>query len=253
MTQGKWSAALLGPNASPPDGLVAWNGSSVAQRFSVYRNNVASSLADALVDTFPVCRSLVGDEFFRAMALEFVRRHPPTSPVLAFYGRDFPSFVEQFPPVQGVPYLSDVARLERAYIDVFHAADGEEVCLATLQEALCTPEQMARARVMLRPTVALLPSSYPIVSLWQAHRTGGDMLGIDLSARENAYVVRTGLSVGVSCEPNGFYEFTGALMRGRALMDAMNDALEADPAFDLTMSLTVLIRDQAIQSVAIRD
>ena len=111
-THADFAAALLDPEAALPAGLVVWNGSDPAHRFAVYRNNVTSALSDVLADSFPVTQQLVGEEFFRAMARVFLRRSPPSSPMLSAYGEGFPAFVEDFAPARAVPYLADVARLE---------------------------------------------------------------------------------------------------------------------------------------------
>ncbi len=86
VTQATFAAALLTPELPSPAGLRVWNGSDPAARLAVYRNNVVSSLIDAVADSFPVTQELVGEEFFRAMAAVFVRAHPPRSKVLTHYG-----------------------------------------------------------------------------------------------------------------------------------------------------------------------
>lgn len=50
------------------------------RRFFVHRNNVKASLGAALAARFPVVLRLVGVEFFRAMAVVFVERHPRGRP-----------------------------------------------------------------------------------------------------------------------------------------------------------------------------
>ena len=99
-SQAEFSAALRDPTQAAPRGLHTWNGSDPAARFAVYRNNVVSSLIDALAETFPVVQALVGVEFFRAMASLFVRQSPPRSRVLASYGAALPSFIASFAPAQ---------------------------------------------------------------------------------------------------------------------------------------------------------
>ncbi|HEY0823832.1 MAG TPA: DNA-binding domain-containing protein, partial [Ramlibacter sp.] len=74
-----FARALLDAQLPCPGGLRAWNGSDPARRFAVHRNSVVASLADALADTFPVVQALVGEAFFRAMAVSFVRARPPSS------------------------------------------------------------------------------------------------------------------------------------------------------------------------------
>ncbi|MFA7290739.1 MAG: DNA-binding domain-containing protein, partial [Rhodocyclaceae bacterium] len=136
MNHSHFAAALLDPAQPAPAGLITWNGSDPAQRFGIYRNNVMVSLIEALADTFPVVQTLVGEEFFRAMAREFVRVSPPVSPVLAYYGDEFPAFVEHFPPAASLPYLADVARLEYARVLAFHAADSVPLATETLMAQL---------------------------------------------------------------------------------------------------------------------
>ena len=59
------------------------------------------------------------------MARFHVRATPPTSPLLFEYGRDFPDFIERYEYAQSMPWLADVARIERAWLDAYHAADAE--------------------------------------------------------------------------------------------------------------------------------
>jgi hypothetical protein len=56
--------------------------------FAVYRNNVAAIFGPARWRRVPdVVRKLVGDEFFAAMAVIFLRAHPPRqSRILMLYG-----------------------------------------------------------------------------------------------------------------------------------------------------------------------
>jgi len=121
--QAAFADALLARDVDCPPGLRTWNGSDPGRRFAVYRNNVIVGLVDALADTYPVVQAMVGDDFFRAMAREFVRSQPPTSPVLAGYGAGFAAFIEGFAPAAGLPCLADLARLEWLRVEVYHAAD----------------------------------------------------------------------------------------------------------------------------------
>ena len=66
--------------------------------FAVYRNTVIKGCIDALQGNYPTVARLVGDEWFRAAALRFVREHPPRAPMLVEYGEGFSAFLETFPP-----------------------------------------------------------------------------------------------------------------------------------------------------------
>ncbi len=136
---------------------------------------MVSSLIDALADTFPVVQDLVGEVFFRAMAGVFVRQAPPRSAVLAEYGEDFPAFIGHFGPAHGVPYLADVARLERLRVRAFHAADAEPLTPERIARALEDPERLPALQVLCHPSVGVLGSRYAVVSLWAAHQGRGDL------------------------------------------------------------------------------
>ncbi len=107
-----------------PDGIVGPHGNAAAMRFNVYRNNVTVSLIDALAAIYPAVQRITGVEFFRAMARFHIRATPPTSPLLFEYGRDFPAFIESYQHAKAMPWLADVARIERAWLDAYHAADA---------------------------------------------------------------------------------------------------------------------------------
>src|SRR5262249_60555936 len=69
--------------------VVADGAIPAAARLEVHRQHVQASLGAALAATFPTVEALVGSDFFRRMARDFVRHHPPSQPVLAEYGEDF--------------------------------------------------------------------------------------------------------------------------------------------------------------------
>src|SRR5258708_16076849 len=119
--------ALLNADRPVPYGITAHNAAVPTRRFAVYRNNVVVGLGKALKSRFPVVEKIVGEEFFAAMALVFVKEQPPRSPQLATYGDVFPAFIAAFEPARELPYLADVARLEAAPPPPYHAADATPV------------------------------------------------------------------------------------------------------------------------------
>jgi len=60
-TQADFAAALLNAQLPYPKGLCSRNGADPSRRFAVYRNNVQSSLINALADSYPVVLQLVGE------------------------------------------------------------------------------------------------------------------------------------------------------------------------------------------------
>jgi fermentation-respiration switch protein FrsA (DUF1100 family) len=246
-TQPAFAAALLDPGVAVPPGLRSWNGSDPRKRFDVYRNNVMVGLVDALADTYPVVQALVGEPFFRAAAAAFARRHPPQSPVLAWYGEGFAAFVEALEPARSLPYLADVARLEWLRVLAWHAADAKAVPMNRLAELLTDAEHLPLARLTLHPALHVMNSPHPVVSLWAAHQCDdpGAALGqIDMTCGEAALLLRPELGVEILRIEPGAAAFVRLLLAGEPLGTA---ALGG--GFALAETLGVLVRHRAIVAV----
>lgn len=249
-SQQDFVAALLDPEHDCPADLKAWNGSDPAARFAVYRNNVLSSLIDALAASFPVVQQLVGEAFFRAMAAVFVRHSPPRTRILADYGADFPAFIEGFAPAGSLAYLADVARLERLRIRAYHAADVAPMNAEVLATALAAPERLGGLLLRLQPALGLLDSAFAVVSLWAAHQGALALAEVDPDQAQCALVLRNGLEVEVLGIRSGDAVFIQALLRDQPLGAATQLALASDPAFDLGACLAHLLRAGAITHCA---
>lgn len=248
--QFEFASALLDPRMACPDGLRAWNGSDPARRFAVHRNNVVSSLVEALADTFPVVQALVGVDFFRAMAGVFVREHPPRSRLLVRYGGGFADFIAGFAPAAGVPYLPDVARLEMARVNAFHAADAQPLSLEQSGQALAAGPRTGELQLAVHPSVSVVASPYAIVSIWAAHQALGAPEPVDPDSAETALVLRPHLDVLVlSCAP-GTAVFVQCLQGGADLAGSAGNAAGAGD-FDLTAALSLLMTHGALSSIAL--
>jgi hypothetical protein len=182
--QAEFAAALLDPDAAVPGGLVDPFGRPAPKRFSVYRNNVAASLIRALEAAFPTVRKLVGDEFFAAMAGVFLRAHPPTSRMIMLYGDALPGWLKTFPPVTHLGYLPDVARLDQAMRESYHAADAEPLPEGDLQRLASAGGGL---RLTFAPSLRLVRSAWPIQSIWAANAEAGPPPG---QGAEAALVLR---------------------------------------------------------------
>lgn len=233
-----FSAALLDPERPQPSFVTGPSGKAAKKRFDVYRNNVAASLVRALADIFPAVRRIVGEEFFRAMALVHLRRAPPVSPLLFEYGRDFPDFIANFKPAGRMPWLADVARIERAWLDAYHAAGA-----GTLQpNALETPpEQLVNARFAAHPATRIVRSRFPSVTVFAANRNVGEVGRITATEPEDALVTRPELEVFVRRLPPGGAAFLTALMDGGTFGIAAGLALEEAADFDLAANIAGML------------
>ncbi|MBV8626758.1 MAG: putative DNA-binding domain-containing protein, partial [Paraburkholderia sp.] len=166
-----FAPGLTNPELATPEGVVSALGKGVVKRYDVYRNNVTVSLIDALAAIYPAVQRITGVEFFRAMARFHVRATPPASPLLFEYGRDFPSFIETYEYAREMPWLADTARIERAWLDAYHAADATP--LAAEAFAGIDPDSLARVRFVSHPAARVVRSRYPAVSIFAMNRADG--------------------------------------------------------------------------------
>ncbi len=245
--QRTFSNALLDANAAIPSGLSAPNGGAAARRFNVYRNNVTYSLVSALADIFPTVQSLVGEEYFRAMARVHVENNPPRSPVLHEYGREFATFLESFEPARNLAYLPDVARLDRLWLDAFHAADQAPLGGAALSEI--GPEKLGDIRFVAHPATALLQSDYAVISIVTRSREAASLEGIDPTKPEFGLVTRPEFDPVIYELEEPAFVFTKSLFEGATLGEAASTAFEVEPAFDLSAALSMLITSGAFTAI----
>ncbi len=240
-----FAAALLDPERPIPDGLVGPDREPSALRFAVYRNNVFVGLIDALKESFPATSRIVGEEFFRAMARAYVMIAPPVSPILLDYGAGFAAHIASFEPAQSLPYLADVARIERAWLEAYHAAEAEPLEAARL--AAIDTETLPQLRLRLHPSLRIVRSKLPALTIWRMNVADGAPGAIDLAAgAEDTLIVRPVAEVETRLLPPGSAEFILALASGAAVLEAATTAWVVEPGFDLAGSLSGLIHSGAI-------
>jgi hypothetical protein len=243
--QNDFAAALLNPAAPVPQGIVGPNRERDLKRFNVYRNNVLVGLIEALKAAFPAVCRIVGDEFFSAMARVHAALEPPASPVMLEYGATFPAFIEAFEPAQSVPYLADVARLERAWVEAYHAAESTPIALHEL--GAIDTARLPHVSFAMHPSLRVVRSPFPVVTLWQMNIDGGVPAATDIfCGGEQALVIRPDAEVEVRQVTPGAAIFIECLARGATVAAAASAAHDADPGLDLAQTLSDLFAVNAI-------
>jgi hypothetical protein len=240
-------AGLLDPTATTPDAVIGPRGKAAGKRYNIYRNNVTVSLIEALAAVFPATKRITGEDFFRAMACFHVRACPPASPLLFEYGRDFPDFIERYEYARSMPWLADVARIERAWLDAYHAADLTPLTLESL--AAIAPERLAAAIFVPHPATRVVCSRYPAVSIFAANKSDRPVGPIGSTAPEDALVTRPALDVFVRRLSRGGSTFVMSLLAGAPLGAAAEAAPAESPDFDLAGSIAGIVEAGAFSAV----
>ncbi len=217
-----------------------------ARRFRVYRNNVHTALITALADAYPVIQRLVGEEFFAAMAREFFLLEHERESTLALYGADFADFIEQFTPAASLPYLADVARLERARLEALHAADAAVIDASALPT---DGEQLLNMTFEPHPALRLLSSAHPVVSIWLANQADEPQNIITASA-EFALITRPRFVVNTLLLDQATGRFTRQLMQGHTLQQAYTNTSSIAGEFDIGVAFSQLLEAGAFTDAA---
>lgn len=242
---------LLDPTRDAPAAVIGRNGKPAGRRYDVYRNNVTVSLIDALAAIYPAVQRITGTDFFRAMARFHVRNTPPTSPLLFEYGRDFPDFVANYAHAQDMPWLADVARIERAWLDAYHAADAVPLPPACLSAIAL--ERIGDLVFTPHPATRIVRSQYAAVTIFAANRESAPEARIDASTPEDALITRAEFDVMVQHLPPGGAVFAASLMSGQPLGLAAMAAFDASAGFDIAANIAGLIAAGAFTSIAFGD
>ena len=239
--QADLAAALLDPAQAAPAGLAP------PSRLAVYRNNVVVSLVEALAAAYPAVLALVGEPFFKAAAGVYVRAEPPRSPVLITYGQSFADFLQGFAPAAKLPFLADVARLERHWLEAYHAADAAPQPIEGLR---AIPEaDLPLTRMTLHPSARLLRSRWPVASLWAANTGRGAHDEVDLQRPEAVLVIRPRQTVHVRVVKPGLSALLEALQAGKPLAEAADVGSSTDSSFDTTAAIASLFELEAAAGI----
>jgi hypothetical protein len=217
-------------------GRALLDGSGTSAALRVHRNTVMKGLVDALIANYPTVAQLVGDEWFEACALEYICTHPARSPVLALYGEQFPAFLAAFAPAAELPYLADVARIDRMWIEAHTAADA--IALTSSSLARLTPSALAEHRMAVHPAARFAWVSHSAATIWIHHRTAraGEALTI-ADAEEGILLTRAVGKVEYALLDRAGLTFLERLRVGASLGAAATAALEIDAAADVASVL----------------
>lgn len=138
------------------------------QRLAIYRESMQESLISTLLSTFTVCDQLIGREAFRGLAKRYLQQTPAVSPDLGQYGASFPEFIANFPGTNSLPYLSDMAKWEWLYWQMWQGPASLSLDVTAISNI---PEsQQANIIFQLPANTVLFSSHYPIVKIWQWHQ-----------------------------------------------------------------------------------
>jgi hypothetical protein len=141
--------------------------------------------------------------------------------------------------------LVDVARLENAWVEAYHAEDAAAATVGEL--ATLSADRLPNTRIAFHPAARLMRFATPAASVWAvAQRADPPPASVE-GPSEDALITRPAFDVRVRVLPPLAYDFALSLREGAPLIEAV--AAVNDPAFDFGAHLVGLVESGAVASI----
>ena len=146
---------------------------------------------------------------------------------------------------QALALLPDVARLENAWVEAYHAEDASVATVGELGSL--SPDCLPGTRIAFHPAARLLRFATPAATVWASAPVSDGSIAPTEGLGEDALITRPDCDVRVRVLPPGGYDFALKTMERATLIEAFT-ALD-DPTFDFGIHLVGLVESGAVASV----
>lgn len=138
---------------------------SVETRLDIYAHAYRYRLIEALEDTFPALHTLLGDEDFFNLGIDYLDTWPSTHFSLRYFGHQMGHFLGVNQAYKEQAVLSEMAQFEWLLRSSFDAADTEALVIDVLQQI--SPENWPGLRFAFHPSLQRLHLRFNVPQLWQ--------------------------------------------------------------------------------------
>ena len=234
-SQESLAVALFDPLARVPAAIADVN---LRARPDFHHAGISAFLIRAMAARYPVVRRLIGDDSFLDVARRFIAMQLPRLPIVPHFGEAFPRYLRSLGDAASFEYVADIAELEAARTRAYHSADARPLDARAFSflSTVCFNE----CSLIFHPSVALVTSRFPIVTIWRANQTDAGSSIFDRWRPEAALITRPFLHVDVLPLSASGHAFMDALLSGWTIGAAAASARDDDPGFDLDANLTIV-------------
>jgi hypothetical protein len=134
-------------------------------RLNIYADAYFYRLRDCLREDFTATAAVTGSAF-EGLVRSYLSKHPPTEPSIFYAGRFLPEFLANHPRREHWPFVSELARLERTLIEVFHGADAPIVSASEM--SAIAPAAWPGLRLRLHPALRILNCNWRVNDVLRA-------------------------------------------------------------------------------------
>ena len=211
--------------------------------FNIYRNGYYRSAIDSMGSNYPAVLALLGEDYFRGLAKQYVTQFPPSAGSLVGYGGEFASFLAEHDISQQLPYLSDVAKLDRAWLNVYFAAENAPITVDEISTLMGRVDDIAMHQLELCTAIDIVSLDYAVTPVWQILKETGRLNTAIEVIKKPEYVLLWRQHSEVLIRPltSVEFKFLSGLNTGLNLGEAAEIAVLDDSDFNLSEFFSNLI------------
>jgi predicted ribosome-associated RNA-binding protein Tma20 len=183
----------------------------------IYRNNIFHNLTSSLQNIYKTTEKIVGEKYFKHLALEYIKQHPSESGNLEDYGEYFPTHLKEIDIIKKqLPYLPDIAKIDWLYHFSYQQKDTKP--LAAEQLTSLKEEDYFKLKFKLHPAIFFYKSAYPIWQIWQLNNCTDNSLRVNFNdGSENIIIMRQGIKTLIEPIDQAEYVFLQEIQNGKTL------------------------------------
>jgi hypothetical protein len=135
-------------------------------RVDIYANMYFYRILDALKEDFPATHAVLGNDNFHNLVTGYLLEHPPTEPSITHSGSHLADYLRDHPIREGTPFIADLAKLERATVEVFLGPDAPTLDPDALRAVAV--EDWPSMKLKLHPSAQILALNWQLSDLLRA-------------------------------------------------------------------------------------
>jgi hypothetical protein len=139
---------------------------SAEARVDIYANMYFYRILDALKEDFPGTLAVLGADNFHNLVTGYLLEYPPTEPSITHCGSHLAAYLRDHPLREDAPFIADLAKLERATVEVFLGPDAAPLKPEALR-AVAVSDWPAM-KLKLHPSAQILTLDWQVSDLLRA-------------------------------------------------------------------------------------
>lgn len=148
-----------------------------SEGMGIYQASVQGGLKKALKEIYPVVGQITGERLFNKVMQDYIETYPCYQKNLDEYGEYLAELLVNYPWLEELEFLPDLARLEWAWHCAVNESDFKQTDSTSLKKRILENSDI---RINFVPTLTVLQSSFPVLDIWLAHQSDSDNMEIEL-------------------------------------------------------------------------